>query len=68
MSPLSELIPGEPWGQAALGQPWGQPWGQTDLEFSPEEILNRSDPKEKQEELNLGDSYSEPTSAVAHIV
>jgi hypothetical protein len=22
----------------------------------------------KQEELNLGDSYSEPTSAVAHIV
>src|SRR5271157_2536630 len=25
---------------------WGpSPWGQTDLEFSPQEILNRSDPK-----------------------
>src|SRR5208337_4432603 len=35
----------EPWGPGALGsEPW-EPWGQTDLEFLVEIILNRSDPK-----------------------
>jgi hypothetical protein len=39
-----------PWGQTDFVVPWGQtdfvvPWGQIDLEFFPQEILNRSDPK-----------------------
>ena len=32
------------WTPRRTGYPWGRyPWGQTDLEFSPQEILNRSD-------------------------
>ena len=29
----------------SLGSDRFYPWGQTDLEFSPQEILNRSDPE-----------------------
>src|SRR5271157_2820158 len=34
-------------GHSVGSIPWGRsiPWGQTDLEFSPQEILNRSDPE-----------------------